>query len=220
MSNANNDQFLEDRDDAAETPSERRESVRSSLLIQAAKLIAEEQEYICILRDVSADGLKIRHFGEIPESDHLEIGFANGETMPVELVWKDETHAGLRVREGAEPSLIVARSYNSRARRKVRLKVDACAKASWEGKGAHTTIRNISQQGASIECSELMARDQLIRLDIDGLSPIYAKVRWRRGREYGLVFETTLSFEELAAATVNIHMQDGRRPVPRVVNAR
>ena len=220
MSNTNSLQCLDERDNAAGTPSERRQSERSSLLIQAAKLIAEQQEYICVLRDVSADGLKIRHFGEVPDCDHLEIGFANGETMPVELVWKDETHAGLRVRDETEPSHIVARSHNTGARRKVRLKVDASAKASWAGRGADTTIRNLSQQGAAIECSELMARDQLIRLDIDGLSSIYAKVRWRRGSEYGLVFETTLSFEELAAATASIHMQDGHGPAPRIANAR
>jgi hypothetical protein len=209
MSNTYGDQCLDDRDGAAETRPERRQSARSSLLIQAAKLIAENQEYICVLRDVSADGLKIRHFGEIPDCHDLEIGFANGETIPVELVWKDETHAGLCIKEGVEPSHVIARTLNACARRKVRLNVDASAEANWAGKSAQTTIRNLSQQGAAIECSELLARDQLIRLEIDGLSTIYAKVRWRRGREYGLVFETTLSFEELAAATANIHMQAG-----------
>jgi len=186
-------------------PLERRKSARFALLIRAAKLIVEEREFLCVVRDASADGLKIRYFGEFPECENLQIELANGETFRVELVWKDEPYAGLRFEDTVDLSRIVSLSESDLPKRKLRLKTDVPADVACEGRIFPATVRNISQQGAGIECAERFSEHQLIRLGIDGLPELFAKVRWRRGAEHGLVFETTLGFEELAEAVFRLN---------------
>jgi hypothetical protein len=60
------------------------------------------------------------------------------------------------------------------------------------------TIRNISLQGAQIDCEARLAIDQRLRLSSKDLPEIVTKVRWRKGNLYGLVFDTTFQFAELA----------------------
>ena len=60
-----------------------------------------------------------------------------------------------------------------------------------------------------MRCQAHLAIDQFVRLDIDGLPEIFAKVRWRRGGEYGLIFDTTLKFEDLASAVAKINADVG-----------
>lgn len=192
-----------------EQEDERRKSARFALLIQAAKLITADREYLCVVRDASAEGLKVRHFGQVPDCEELDIELSNGETFPVAFIWQDETYAGLRFRGDVDLSRVVSLSKDELPRRKLRLNTVAPADVSWDGRIAQATLLNLSQQGAAIECEHRFAVDQMIRLDIDGLQPIFAKVRWRHSAQYGLVFETTLGFEELATTIGRLNAQYG-----------
>jgi hypothetical protein len=40
--------------------------------------------------------------------------------------------------------------------------------------------------------------DELVRVEANGLSETYAKVRWRNHPQYGLLFEQTYRLDELA----------------------
>ncbi|OZA93906.1 MAG: PilZ domain-containing protein, partial [Erythrobacter sp. 34-65-8] len=59
-------------------------------------------------------------------------------------------------------------------------------------------IRNLSQQGARIECDVRLALIQMVRLESGYLPEIRAKVRWRRDSQFGLVFEDTFSLGDFA----------------------
>jgi hypothetical protein len=60
------------------------------------------------------------------------------------------------------------------------------------------TIKNISLQGAQIECAARLAIDQRLRLSSRILPEIVTKVRWRNGHFYGLIFDNTFQFADLA----------------------
>jgi hypothetical protein len=199
-------QYLqEDRWDEAAAGPERRQSPRFALLIQAAKLIADGREYLCVVRDASAEGLKIRHFNHLPESENFDIELSNGELFPVSLVWRDAINVGVRFRNEEDFDRIVSPQGGRKPFRKLRLNVEASAEICWGGWTVPVSILNLSREGAAIECDQRLSRDQLVRLEIGGLKTIYAKVRWRRGTRYGLVFENTFSFEELAATLVRLN---------------
>jgi hypothetical protein len=182
-----------------EGTAERRRSPRFTLLIQTAKLISRRGEFLCIVRDASSDGVRVRHFGHLPDEKYLEFELANGEGFPVELVWQDEENAGLKFSREVDLDRIVKLSNEAMPRRRLRLRTVLEGTLSFGGLNVPVTIRNISQQGAGIECREKMAIEQLVRLESDELEPIFAKVCWRKGIEYGLVFEETLSYPRLAA---------------------
>jgi len=63
-------------------------------------------------------------------------------------------------------------------------------------------VENLSQQGARITCDQLLAIDQNVRIAAPGLTgktgEVRAKVRWRRERQYGVVFDDTFTLGEFA----------------------
>jgi hypothetical protein len=192
-----------DEHDNEDLPScDRRKSTRFALLFRAAKLVADGREYLCVVRDASTEGLKIRYFGQFPDSANLRIELSNGDIFPVELVWNEGSYAGLRFAEVVEVSRIVALGDGDLPKRNFRLRTDIAAELICDQIPYPVTVRNLSQQGAGIECEERFAQNRLVRLEIDGLPQLYAKVRWHCGNDCGLVFETTLSFEALADAVL------------------
>ncbi|MGZ3197848.1 MAG: hypothetical protein ACXWI1_12310, partial [Croceibacterium sp.] len=49
-----------------------------------------------------------------------------------------------------------------------------------------------------VECETRLAIDQRLRLSSKVLPEIVTKVRWRNGQHYGLVFDNTFQFADLA----------------------
>jgi hypothetical protein len=84
---------------ASPTGAELRAAPRFTLLIRAAKLIVDGREFLCILRDASATGVKIRLFTPIPEHKSLAIELGTGERHEARLVWTTGDHAGLQFLE-------------------------------------------------------------------------------------------------------------------------
>ena len=124
-------QHLDLRETVEETSLERREATRFALLIRAAKLIAGNREYLCIVRDVSVDGAKIRHYGALPDCNQFQVELSNGHVFPARLIWVDETHAGLRFEDRVDLSRIISPSSGDRPRRKLRIRTEAPALVRW-----------------------------------------------------------------------------------------
>jgi len=95
-----------------------------------------------------------------------------------------------------------------RGRRPPRLNVAVEAVLSTSGLRTPIVVRDISQRGASIECSGWLMIDELVRLECDFLPTLHAKVRWRRPPRYGLVFEQTFRLDELAEACAGLSARE------------
>jgi len=199
-------------------PNEQRASPRFTLLIQTAKLIATGGEYLCIVRDASADGIRVRHFGYMPMDKFVGFELANGESFTAEIVWQDEKFAGLKFRQEVDLDRVVRLSSNGLPKRQLRLEIELEGMATFAGIRSPVRIRNLSQQGACVQCAEHMAVGQLLKVETGDLEPTFARVRWRRVPLYGLVFEDTLSLERLATIVAQSHARQagaGNPPVSR-----
>jgi hypothetical protein len=191
--------YVEAEEQAPEAPKEdRRKAPRFTLLIQTAKLIAHGGEFLCVVRDASQEGIRVRHFGYLPKERFFGFELANGEAFTVELVWQDEEFAGLKFQDEVNLERVVKLARNGLPKRQVRLETQLEGMVAFSDVKAPISIRNISQQGACIECAEHMAVGQLIKLETEDLEQTFARVRWRRETIYGLVFDKTISIERLA----------------------
>ncbi len=182
---------------AADDGSELRVAPRFTLLIRTAKLISSSGEYLCIIRDASASGISIRIFHRLPRGEHLTLELPSGDQHEIERVWEEEGSAGFRFPVPVD----IDRLLHNKSRfpkRAVRLKLQLPALVSCHGRTAGVVIHNISQQGAQIESPLYLAIDQSLRLEADNVPLIQARVRWRKGADYGLVFDDTFQFAELA----------------------
>jgi hypothetical protein len=194
--------------DDAPTAPDARGAARYNLLIRPAKLVGAEGEFVCVLRDVSNGGCKVRLFHPLPFGGPFELELATGERHPVEAVWERDGHAGLRFLAGVAVESLISEDGPFR-RRPVRLRMALDARLVARGEVLPVVVRDLSQQGAQLEGTTRLAVDQQVRLEVPGLSPIVAKVRWRRasgadGVATGLVFEQTFRLDELAAIAVRL----------------
>jgi hypothetical protein len=183
--------------DASEGP-EQRCTPRFTLLIRAAKLISPAGEFLCVVRDASETGVSVRLFHPLPGDVPLSLEMPNGDCLALERVWEDEGKAGFRFAGQVEIERIV--DCPSRfSRRAVRVNVEVPCDLLVGVRRVPGTIHNLSQQGALIATPERLSLMQRVKIRADGMPEITGKVRWRRNDNYGLSFEDTFQFAELAA---------------------
>ena len=177
--------------------SDLRAAPRFSLLIRSAKLVYEDGEYICIVRDVSASGVRLRLFHRLPAQDRVVLELATGETFEIERVWEHEDHGSFRFVDPIDVHRFIAEA-GPYPKRPLRLRVDFTARITGEGEAFSATVLDLSREGARIETDAMLAIGQRVKVEARGLPPLTAVICWRSVPAYGLVFQQTFTFEELA----------------------
>ncbi|WP_114521290.1 PilZ domain-containing protein [Altererythrobacter sp. ZODW24] len=184
---------------------EARHAPRFTLLLRAAKLILPAGEFLCVIRDVSATGLSIRNFHALPPGGPIKLQLQSGDSHELEKMWERDGAAGFRF--GENVNLVRFLSENgSYPKRPVRLNLQLAINLALCGEASSAEIRDISQQGARITSESKLAIGQSLQLNADSLPAIRAKVRWRKENEYGLVFEDTFQFAELACLAAALQL--------------
>lgn len=177
---------------------EMRTAPRISLMLRAAKLSAGGGEYLCILRDVSATGLKARLFHPLPAEGPYAIELGTGESYPLELVWERDSHAGFRFTEGPIDLTALVDEAGRFPKRQLRLALNRPVVVTANAINLPATLANLSQHGALIELDFPLALRQLVQVGGGELPVRHARVLWRRGKAHGLVFSDGYRLDELA----------------------
>lgn len=188
---------------------------RFNLLIRPAKLlVVGEGEYLCVLRDVSPAGCKARIFHPLPADGAMILELGNGDRYAVERVWERDDHIGMRFCEPIPVEYLLNEDGRYR-KRPVRIRMNLRALIVSGRDAIPAEIRDLSQQGAQMVCDAHLAVDQQVRLEISGLTPIIAKVRWRRSPAVGLVFEQTFRLDDFARLVAKLQTNASAGPDSR-----
>jgi hypothetical protein len=186
---------------------EQRVQPRFALLLRQAKLLSDGCEYLCIVRDVSESGFKLKLFhplpGLLPQSSGFALEITTGEAFPVEHVWEQDGEAGFRFTAPVDLARFIAEA-GPFPKRPVRLKVEHPALIAFGGQEYFAMIHDLSRQGARIETEQMLAIGQKMRFAARELPHFDATVCWRQHPFYGLVFDQLLSLEQLALRTYRI----------------
>lgn len=178
-------------------PCEDRTAPRFTLLIRAAKLVAPSGEFIAVIRDVSETGISLRGFHPLPIGDPLILELQTGERHRIERVWVRGNESGYRFVDEVDIVRLIA-EVGRYPKRRLRLNLAFPVELAFLGRRIAAEVINISQQGARIECGELLAIDQPLRIISKFLPEVRARVRWRKGAILGLVFDDTFNLNQLA----------------------
>jgi len=190
------------------TGAEQRSAPRFTLLIRSAKLVSTDHEFLCVIRDASETGVSVRLFHPLPAQIPLALELPNGDRHPLERVWESEGKAGFRFSEATSfERLVEMPSRFSKRGLRVRVEVpcDLLVGLRW----VPAMIGNLSQQGALIRTQERLSLVQRVKLRADGMPVVAARVRWRRTDDYGLSFEDTFQFAELAQLAFQLQSGEG-----------
>lgn len=184
-------------------PEDQRDAPRFALMLRTAKLVGDHGEYLCIVRDVSESGLKLRLFHPLPDEQHFSLENATGERFEVERVWEREGEAGLRFIHSVDVSRFIAEA-GPFPKRPIRLRLRHEASLAVAGNGMPVTLVDISREGARIEAEQHLALAQQVRIESTALPPLDATVCWRRHPAYGLVFRQVLTLSDLAQRSLQM----------------
>jgi PilZ domain len=188
-------------------PSDQRGAPRLTLLLRAGKLVSARGEFLCVLRDASASGLKARIFHELPHGCY-ELEVSSGQRYPIEQVWQEQGHAGFRFTEGPIDIAGLVDEAGPLPKRQIRLMLNPPLGLRL-GLGEEIRpgqLHDISLHGARIEAEPGLALGQLVRIEGQGLPPLHGRVRWRRGKVHGLVFHQGFQLEQLAQLAARLQL--------------
>ena len=183
--------------DLGPLPREQRAAPRFFSLIRAAKLVAVAGEFICVVRDVSSTGVRLRCYHTPPPDRILTLQLQNGDLFRIERVRAAGEEASYRFLEEVPIERLVQESAVF-PRRPLRLNVAVPLTLRAGPQTMAAVTRNISQQGCRIEAALPLALDQAVQVGCRHLPGIRAKVRWRYEGSYGLVFDDTFSLKDFA----------------------
>lgn len=178
-------------------PSDLRAAPRFALMLRTAKLIGTRGEYLCIVRDVSETGVKLRLFHKLDDERRVTLESATGEHTRMEKVWERAGEAGFKFEEPIDVVRFLAEA-GPYPKRPVRLRVDYPARLCVNDTIMPARLCDVSRQGARIETDLHLAIGQRLRLEADELPTFDATVCWRTQPAYGLVFHQVMGMEELA----------------------
>ena len=180
------------------TAAELRAAPRISLMLRAAKLVSPGGEFLCILRDVSATGLKARLFHSLPPEGPFALELSSGARHGIEPVWERDRHAGFRFLAPPIDLAALVEESGQFPKRQLRLAVDYPVTLASRQAEFPARLLNLSQHGALVTLDEPLALRQPVELR-GGLFPLrHARVRWRQGAAHGLVFIEGFLLDELA----------------------
>jgi hypothetical protein len=180
---------------------EARAAPRFTLLIRAAKLVAANGEFVCVVRDVSETGISVRLFHALPADELFELHMPGGGIYSIRRVWNRENEAGFQFAEPVDVAALIkeAGRYPKRA---LRLGLCFPIRITTLTQSCTGIVENLSQQGARFECDHLFAIDQTLRISggqgAGDFKELRAKVRWRRDSHYGVVFDDTFTLSDFA----------------------
>ncbi len=94
------------------------------------------------------------------------------------------------------------------------------ASLQWNGVTMTVRVRNLSTGGAMVECGRSLPVGAQVQLDLPGLDPLGAEVRWAEGRRMGLQFEEPFDLRRLAPRVKPAAAAAGARVAANYANLR
>ena len=176
---------------------DQRSAPRFTSLIRTAKLVSGQGEFVCVVRDVSSGGVRLRCFHDLPRDPAMALELQNGELIEIERLRDRGTEASFRFATEIPVERLV---HENRLypRRLLRLNIAIPLTLRTLGGVVSAVTENISQQGCRVECAQPLALAQAVMVESSHLPGIRARVRWRRGGVCGLVFDDIFTLRDFA----------------------
>ncbi len=189
--------------EGSSSSADQRGAQRYTLLIRAAKIIANQGEFLCVIRDVSNTGVSVRLFHKLPQQGQLALELQSGEQFKIKRVWENPREAGFEFDHDVAVDRFIS-EVGEFPRRGLRLAIQFPVTVSSRGERYEAMVENISQQGARVVCKSLFAIDQNLTLEGEALEEVRSKVRWRSQGHYGVVFDDTFSLSQFATLAARL----------------
>lgn len=195
--------FFSKTKEIAEAPvQERRRSVRHTAVMQVAKIrLSAGPEELCLLRDISPEGLKAEIYVPVEAGGHVEIELRTGHVLGGAISWSEESMIGVAFDEPMPMAAMMAHcSFDDRMGnlRPPRLAVNMNGLLKLGSEDRAVRVGNVSQGGVQIDIPEPLDAGAPCAIALPGLPARAATIRWWRDSQAGLLLSDPFDYVEFA----------------------
>jgi len=195
--------FISKPSQAAEVAVEdRRRSVRHTVVDQVAKIrLSSGREELCLLQDISAEGLKAEVYIPLERGASIDIELRTAHTVSGKIVWVADKHIGVAFDAPIPAAAMLAHcsfEVNGGSLRPPRLKVDLRGLLRIGATARMVSIANISQAGMQIASPEPLRTNTPCSVALSGLPARAASVCWWRSGDAGLMLTEPFDYSTFA----------------------
>lgn len=192
---------------------ERREEPRHHTVRFTAKLIDEVGENLCLLRDISAEGMMANVYSDMHVDEQVLVEFPNGQRVRATLIWRHDDSAGFQFTKTIDIDRLLHRENDELPRRAPRIHFETLARIILEESSHLVRVQDISLGGAKLETGPVGLSGDHLRIQFDGLPIKSVCIRWVDEGHIGVKFDHPMSFDELCvwlnARRPRHHHEDG-----------
>ncbi|HWI86122.1 MAG TPA: PilZ domain-containing protein [Sphingomonas sp.] len=169
---------------------ERRRSVRHAVVSQIAKIrLKSGREELCLLRDISPDGLRAEVYVNLHAGEELEIELRTAHGVKGRVAWAEGNMIGVAFAEPIPAAAMLAHcSFEIGGNlRPPRLKVDMRGLFRINNEAKMVSIANISLAGLQIAAPEQLRLGTACTIALPKLPACAATICWWRDGNAGLM---------------------------------
>jgi len=195
--------FISKPSQAAGTSVEdRRRSVRHATVNQVAKIrLGSGREELCLLRDISAEGLKAEVYIALDRGVSIDIELRTAHSVRGRIVWAANNEIGVAFDAPIPAAAMLAHcsfEANGTNLRPPRLKVNLRGLLRIGADARMVSIGNISQAGLQIEATQPLRIGTLCSIALPGLPARAAAICWWREGHAGLMLSDPFDYPDFA----------------------
>lgn len=181
---------------------ERRSDTRQAAVLRVALITIDRMTQFCRVVNVSERGVEVRLFSTATRGTRVRLQLPDTMRVSGTIVWSRGNAAGIHLDtplDGEGTTQYGAAFDPKRRRRLPRASVAACARLRVGALTHHADLHDISPAGALIHTRKPLAATGPALLTLPDFAPIPSQVRWIDGLRVGLLFNTYLEMQTLAA---------------------
>jgi len=194
--------FSKLRANVEEPVQERRRSIRHTTVMQVAKIrLGTGREELCLLRDISPEGLKAEIYVPVETGAHVEIEVRTGHKLSGCIAWAEPDMIGVSFDEPMPMAAMLAHcSFDERVGtlRPPRLSVDMNGLLKLGAEDRPVRVGNVSQAGVQIGAPDPLHAGAPCAIALPGLPPRAATIRWWRDDQAGLLLSEPFDYAQFA----------------------
>ena len=126
-------------------PEQRRDDERHLTLLRVGGLLIDGRRELCLIRNISAGGMMIRAYSEIPEGTRLSVELRQGEPVSGIARWTRGENVGVEFDEQIDVIGLISAPDQGPRPRKPRIEVNCLAWVRQDGKIHCTQALNVSE---------------------------------------------------------------------------
>ncbi len=160
-------------------------------------LIVEGQRELCLIRNLSSGGMRLRAYCRLRPGQILWIELKTGQPLPGQVTWVQDQEVGISFDEPIDIVSLLAPPGDGLRPRMPRLETNTSVQVRQGARNHRMRACDISQGGIKVESRSALPIGAEVVVSLAGLAPQPGVIRWSHDGHLGITFNRLLALPTL-----------------------